>query len=343
MPKISILMATYNSEKYIEKTIRSILSQSYKDFELIVVNDGSTDQTDNIISKLLLTDSRLNLISQENKGPGGARNTAIESANGEYLLIIDDDDTMPDDTLKRYADVAHDSPDLIISSYEMAFDSKPNQLFSLDDFSIQSHDEFLNALPKIIDSHLGYITWNKLYRKEIIDSNNLRFTDYRSCEDRLFNILFYRYVKKLHCISTPTYIYRVHTNSGLNNKFLIDRAKSLDEFYSSICGLYSNAPNDYAISVFSKAYITGIYATIISTFHSTCTLDRKGKRKYISDIIHSETLSKALKHCKMSVSMSLPIISLKTKSVIINKLCARLIHFINNNMHSLFMKLKHKK
>lgn len=342
MPQISIIISTYNSEKYISKTVKDVLASKFCDYELIIVNDGSTDGTSKILSKLALCDERIKIIEQENTGPGGARNAGLCAAVGEYVLLLDDDDALGKKALLQYSEAAQNSPDIVIGGYIMCRDEKQTE-FKTDDISGYTHAAFLALLPDIIDSHLGYIVWNKLYKKSVIDEFGIRFTDYRSCEDRLFNIEFYRRVKKFTIISNPLYIYTLHAQSGLNNKFLPDRAASLDDFYSSIRALYENGCPKHAENIFANAYIKGIYALIISTFHTSCQLSKQQKRDYIKNAVCGENAALAVKSAKPGVKMLIPTLCLKIKSVKLCTLCARLINYTDQNFHSLFMKLKHGK
>ena len=95
----SVIIPVYNTEKYLGKCLDSLLNQSYSNFEALIVNDGSTDASEEVI-KQYLNDSRITLISQENKGLGGARNTGILAAKGEYLVFLDSDDYLSFDCLK---------------------------------------------------------------------------------------------------------------------------------------------------------------------------------------------------------------------------------------------------
>lgn len=343
MPKISIIMAAFNSADYIANAIDSILSQDFSNFELIVINDGSTDNTKLIIENYKAIDDRIILINQENNGPGAARNAGIKKAGGEYLLIIDSDDKLNKSALSEFNNATLQEPDLVACGYYMQEDNGSPKLFTLDSFSTYTHSSFLNLLPSIINAHLGYITWNKLYKKSIIDKYNIEFTEFKSCEDRLFNISYYRYVNKFCFTDKPLYTYFVRGDSGLNTKFLPDRADSLDEFYKSILTLYENKIDDTAIAVYSNAYIKGIYATILSTFHESCSLTKKEKKQYIKSLICRHNVKTATKSGKKNISMFIPIICLKTRSVNLNIFCAKLIKFADTKMHSLFMKLKHRK
>ena len=117
MNRFSIIMAAYNAEKEIERSIKSVLNQKFKDYEFIVVNDASTDRTSEIVSKY----SDIKLINHtENKRAGGARNTGIENATGEYIIFLDSDDVFADENiLSRINEkIGNDIPDVIYLGFE---------------------------------------------------------------------------------------------------------------------------------------------------------------------------------------------------------------------------------
>ena len=110
-PKVSVIIPAYNCDKYIASTITSCIEQEYNNIEIIVVNDGSTDETESIVTAFL-SDSRVRLINQENKGVSAARNLGIESATGDYLTFLDSDDTLVSDTISGNVKVLTAFPDI---------------------------------------------------------------------------------------------------------------------------------------------------------------------------------------------------------------------------------------
>ena len=137
--KISVILTAYNEEKYIAKAIESVLSQTLTDLELIVVNDGSTDNTLNIINSF--DDSRIKVISHDNIGPGASRNRAMKIAEGEYVAFIDGDDWFSPDALEESFNQAK-LYDADITMYQMInYDDETGRIYENDWFDLLSFDE----------------------------------------------------------------------------------------------------------------------------------------------------------------------------------------------------------
>ena len=137
--KISVILPVYNGEKYIKKAIESVLAQTLTDFELIIVNDGSTDGTLNIINQF--KDSRIRLITQENRGPGASRNVALKHASGEYVMYLDADDWFDENAFEiAYSEAKKYNTDLTF--FQMInYDDKTGKVYENDWFELKIFDE----------------------------------------------------------------------------------------------------------------------------------------------------------------------------------------------------------
>lgn len=126
---ISVIVPAYNAEKYIKKCIKSILNQTYSNFEIIIVNDGSTDNTLNIINEF--NDKRIRIINQKNGGVSNAKNTALDIIKGDYVTFVDSDDTIPKDALEILINLMTDDVDFVSGNYnEVKFVTKPHKIAS---------------------------------------------------------------------------------------------------------------------------------------------------------------------------------------------------------------------
>jgi len=132
---ISIIIPVYNRESYIEKCVKSVLSQSYSDFELIVIDDGSTDSTPDIVDSLAGTDSRIIAVHQKNGGVSAARQTGIEIAKGDWISFLDSDDTLPADALLNYSKVLDTQADIIVSGVQGQLNTK-QFLLGMTDYTL---------------------------------------------------------------------------------------------------------------------------------------------------------------------------------------------------------------
>ena len=179
-PFFSIVMPAYNCENTIGDTIKSIQSQQFENYELIIVNDGSTDGTEEVVNDFAKEDSRITILTIANNGPGNARNKGISIAIGKYLYLMDSDDTLPQETLIVYFKVLdRREPDLIVSSYQLNVLDKEETVDTRIVFAgnnwISSNEEFLTNLFPLMEKQLMYVIWNKVYRMDIIKNFNIEF------------------------------------------------------------------------------------------------------------------------------------------------------------------------
>ena len=168
-PKISIIVPVYNSEKYLCGCIDSILSQSFRDFELILVDDGSRDSSQRICDDYAQKDSRVKVIHKENGGVSSARNAGLSAVRGGYLCFLDSDDTLEPDALQlMYQSISNENVDLVIAGYNR-YDEDGTKIFGMSNSAVEliSHEAALEEMytPRS-GNYQGYL-WNKLFRKSI--------------------------------------------------------------------------------------------------------------------------------------------------------------------------------
>lgn len=211
---VSIIMPAYNAEKHITECIESILVQSYDNWELIIVNDGSTDGTAGICSRYAESDKRIRILHQKNKGVSAARNTGMKIASGEYIAFADADDILPPKSLEVRIKLIRDA-DLIIGGYEL-FDENGiiEKMPSTRKKQWRRHETTKNIIASGALGYQGYL-WNKLFRKTILDKNDIYFAEDISVnEDRLFCVKYAMCSKKTYLSNSLVYRYRIsHTNT----------------------------------------------------------------------------------------------------------------------------------
>ena len=167
--KYSIIMPVYNSCKIIEKSLTSVINQTYIDWELIIIDDGSTDNTVEIIKKIIKDDKRVNVYHQKNMGPGMARNSGISKAKGEYIVFIDSDDYIPQNFLEGISLNLINNPDVIFLSI-IREDENGNikKKINVKNFSKYDKDDFLNF---IITGKMPWGANSKVVKRDVIKNN----------------------------------------------------------------------------------------------------------------------------------------------------------------------------
>ncbi len=201
MPKISVILPVYNVEQYIAKSIHSVLNQSYIDFELIVVIDGSKDNSEVIAREFEKTDLRVKVYTKPNGGLSDARNYGLNMATGEFIYFLDSDDwiepNLLEDNIKMLEDKNLDF--IVFGFYQDNVDSNEQLIENIP--HIPENNEWINSEPIYFTPYmlniLGY-AWNKIYRKGYLDKHQIKFTIGVSLvEDILFNAKVYQYADRI--------------------------------------------------------------------------------------------------------------------------------------------------
>ena len=215
---ISIIVPIYNSEKWLDRCIQSLLNQTYKNFEIVLINDGSTDSSDDICRNYIKKDKRIKYYKKENGGVSSARNIGLMKANGKYIKFVDSDDTLTDDCcellLKEYND---DSIDLVICGLNVFKNDVLLRSPHLEEKKLSIHDsidEFI-YISKVFASPC-----NKLYKKDLIVYFNESLT---AGEDLFFNLDYLKKCNNIKCISNCLYNVYLDNDNSLNRKFRDDR------------------------------------------------------------------------------------------------------------------------
>ena len=215
--KISVILPVYNGEKYIKKAIQSVLSQTLTDFELIIVNDGSTDGTLDIINEFI--DNRITLINQKNLGPGASRNRALKQVTGEYVMYLDADDWYCREALEIAYNQAK-ANDTDMTFFQMInYDDITHQTYENDWFDLTTFDEaFENRVfgpdetpGSIFDLSVGVC--QKIYNTSFLKSIDARFPEGIFFEDMPFFYYVYLKAERISIIKRHLYFRRKHDES----------------------------------------------------------------------------------------------------------------------------------
>lgn len=214
----SIVIPIYNASKYIEHCIDSLLSQNYRLFELILVDDGSQDDSLAKCKKYAALDNRVIVYHKDNGGPSSARNFGLKEAKGNYILFIDSDDYVESNYLSMIYDMTQSNDaDLYVLGFIVDYSNRA-EIFKLNDhfYSKSKICDFIES--ELKSRHWGN-PWNKVYKKEIVENNNILFDEtINYSEDALFNFCYANYCKSVYSSSITSYHYRNFENQGSLSK-----------------------------------------------------------------------------------------------------------------------------
>ena len=254
--KISVIVPSYNSENFISKTLDCLLSQSLKDIQIVVVNDGSTDSTGKIIEAYAEKHSNILPVFQENAGVSAARNNGIDRAEGEYILFLDSDDLLGENALEQMCNALDESQADIalcrVESFGISRASNPVVDSLVKDKSIDCYDKRLLW---------NFLVSNKCYRAKTLKASGVRFPEMKYSEDGAFFMQFVHTAKpKITGVENAVFRYRRHTLSvthKVNVPLLQDFSKSMEMIYSCAESNFSGSAKgkeDYLQEIIFKNY-----------------------------------------------------------------------------------------
>lgn len=243
MTMVSIIVPVHNAEKYLNRCIDSILEQEWKDFELILADDGSTDRSGEICDEYAARDSRVHVIHKVNSGVSDTRNLAILRAGGTFLQFVDSDDWITPDATRRMVEAAEGSrADMVIANFYRVSGNRVAEKGAIEEEGVLSREAFAeNMMENPADFYYG-VLWNKLYRRSIVAEHGLCMNgDINWCEDFLFNLEYWCYVKNCYVLQIPVYYYVKRKGSlasqGMNMSKVIRMKMEAFEYYNQ---LYKN-------------------------------------------------------------------------------------------------------
>ena len=249
MKKVSIIIPAYNAEEYLEACLASVCGQTYRELEIIVIDDGSKDATASIIKNYAVQDKRIVAYYNENHGVSYSRNFALDRCTGEYVSFVDSDDIVAPDFVEQMVyDIETFDADMAAVGVAKSRTYQP-ELFTAGKTVVYEHGE---SLKQLFGSYQGF-TCNKLYKKHWLQTKPVRLQrDIAVCEDLLFNVTYLLPCTRVAYNDGSKYFYRQMKNSASNR---LDNPKWFDALkaYQQILALLKFYPDIYPTVVFEYA------------------------------------------------------------------------------------------
>ena len=294
-PLVSIIIPVYNVEKYLPQCLDSVVNQTYNRIEVILINDGSPDESDGICRKYADDYRQINYFKRENAGASATRNYGIGIAKGDYIFFLDSDDYLKENCIANMVDEAKTGK-LVIMGY-MIDDMPSSTVFAPQQYSGSYEDVngFLHDFHKYFATKFNF-PWGKLFRKDIIVKNDIRFIDGMSLsEDVLFNIEYYKHCSEgVSVLDEKGYYYRQSDNSTLSKRF---NPKMLEWNETAFCIIRNFLNDQGAMTTLNKVHFyTNVlgnlfYSTELLLLQNTICRSEKTKliRQYSSTALAKET------------------------------------------------------
>lgn len=236
-PLVSVVVPVYKVEQYLHKCVESILRQTYRNLEIILIDDGSPDSCPDICDNYADKDSRVRVIHKENGGLSDARNAGLKIATGEWVSFVDSDDWVEPDFIATLLEVAQkNSADISVCAYTKVYDDKPGQKMAIGEqqkvmTSIEAMRDLLTY-----KKYGGVMTWNKLYKLSIFRDHNIEFPKGKIHEDNFTTYKTYYYANRIAYTDKPLLYYLQRSDSIMNRDFddrrtyMIEAAEEVNEF-----------------------------------------------------------------------------------------------------------------
>lgn len=299
MKLVSVVIPIYNSEKVLERCIESVIKQEHSNLDIILINDGSTDKSEEICEEYLKKDSRIRYFYQKNQGVSCTRNYGIDVAKGEYIIFIDSDDYIENNMISSLLN----NVDMSICGYSTYY-LKDN----MDIPYITNYNELEKKVltQKDFFKHLGYwmlnfniicMPWNKLFNLKKIRDNNLYFPyDVSYGEDLIFNLKYFDLMQKMFFTPEVLYHYELGNSNSLEGKYKDDIFQQQKEQFIMILSLLKERKQ---LSYYNKRnlacyFIGRVEYCIKMLFHEQCLLSKEEKRERIKKIVEDDLVTKSL-------------------------------------------------
>ena len=307
--KISIIVPIYNSEKYLKEAIESLIHQTLKEIEIILVNDGSTDNSQKICENYAKLDERIKLINKKNGGLSDARNVGLKNANGKYIMFLDSDDKFEEDSCEYMYNVIEETKsDYVIGNYiiidndgkkweKPAFDQEKYKYFKISNSDFEKSFFVMNST-----------AWNKIYNTKFLVENNIKFDVPAPEEDDYFTSLCYMNGKGAYYTSKVMYLYR-NSILSISKECSLNYFKGINSAYKTIYDTFEkkNYINAYRYKYAKKrAYILG-------QLIDSNKIDNEQKIEWLKEFEWYFNLENKLKICDIHASLKNVMEQIKNK------------------------------
>lgn len=229
IPLVSIVVPVYNTEEYLDECLDSIFHQTYKNLQIILIDDGSTDNSPAICDKWAIKSNQIVTIHQKNQGPSVARNNGIRHSSGEYLMFVDSDDILDKTAIEQLINIAiKDNPDLVCFNFAVnSTNSKLTKETVLPaKFPLEKEGTGLECLQNIYSRKLANYSYIYLYKRKTIVKNGIKFPeDIQVLEDAVFLNRLLPHIGSVRYCDTELYTYFVRSNDSLGQKTNLEKAK----------------------------------------------------------------------------------------------------------------------
>lgn len=346
-PAISIIIPVYNVEAWLPRAVESIQNQTFSDWELYLVDDGSPDNSGALCDTFAASDERIRVIHQQNAGAARARNAAIAKAQGDYLYFMDGDDWCePTMLADMHAAATAAQADLLVTGFTIdtyyADDKYYRELRNAPNRVFETQQEFRETSVELFDAQLLYAPWNKLYRRAYLSEHNVLFPT-TFWDDLPFNLDVMRDIERVACLDGHYYHFLRARAESENTKYRADMYSKREEEHQWMQDLYAywniNTPD--VQEFLARRYAERLVGCIENVTTKNCPLSHAEKRAEIKAMISTPQAKAALALAQPRTSMMRAVLKpLRMGNVNLTMLQSSVISWVRQNSTNLFARLK---
>lgn len=296
MPKLSIIIPVYNAQKYLNKCIDSVLNQTENDIEIILVNDGSKDNSGAICDEYAKKDDRIIIIHQKNQGVSAARNNALAIAKGDFIGFVDSDDYINSEMFEKLLNTAKkDNSDIVMCDALTVYNDGTKETDTITQLPTDSILTKSTFTPNLLLEMAGSVC-RCIYKNHLVKSNQIEFPKgIKFSEDRIFNIYAFGFANKISYIKKPFYYRYVNLKSAVHrfHSDYFDAYKKAKIKTEEAIKLAWNNNHEYQKSYLSQ-FITGALSAINNYYYKTSPLSSKERKKAVIKLCNDKTLQEAI-------------------------------------------------
>ncbi|MBQ4089603.1 MAG: glycosyltransferase family 2 protein [Clostridia bacterium] len=348
MIDISVIIPAYNVEKYLPRALDSLLRQKSACYEVILVDDGSTDGTPRICDEYAALDSRIKVIHQKNSGAPAARNAAIDIAKGKYLFFMDGDDwAEPEMLMEMHAAAEKYSAEMVVAGFfiDTCYGTEDvwSQKISIPDAFYDNAGDFRIASVNMFDHNLLYVPWNKLVLAERMNRLNIRFRNTKM-DDFPFNLDYVRDIELVAVMGNAYYHFmreRAESETARYNPALAAKREEEHAWITELFEYWGMGNDPVAREMIARRYIERIFGVIENITCKASPLTAREKCAAISKVIAAPDVKKQLPVMKpRSLMMKLMLIPLKLRSAFLAYALGCVMSLVKRRFSGIFARLK---
>ncbi len=293
-PMISILVSCYNVQKFIPGFFNEIRNQTFKDYEIIIVDDGSTDNTLEILKQFANESQNVKVVTHKfNKGLGAGRNTGLNEARGKYVYFCDVDDKVKPDLLDYCSRIMEENESLnyIVFGFDVSYPDMdlPDETILFNEMLLRSNKEVRDIYVEnlLLSRHGNGFVWNKFYRKSFLDRNNIRFGKEKIQQDEVFNIKVLLSTDSLYISPVSLYKYNIFSSGNNGSRYIEDRfeifvnVRENFELLFDKWGIHTELTDAYL----NKRFFGNVLKCLLYDLtHPKCNLTRREKQMRFKEI-----------------------------------------------------------